>query len=130
MIIDHFSAVDGVKLSCIQFLVCSILSMACAAIFETIEIQSLLFAWFPILYAGIISSGVGYTLQIIGQKYTEPAIASITMSLESVFAALAGWVLLGEHLKGQEILGCVLVFTAVILTQVPDLLNVIDRSKN
>ena len=78
-------------------------------------------SWGPILYTGIMSCGVAYTLQIVGQKSTPPAIASLIMSLESVFSALAGWLILGEKLSPKELLGCVLVFTAVILTQLPPL---------
>ena len=76
-------------------------------------------AWIPILYAGVLSCGVGYTLQIIGQQGVNPTIASLLMSLESVFSVLAGWVILGEALSGREILGCVMIFGAVILAQLP-----------
>ena len=89
------------------------------AIFEQPAWSDLAAAWFPILYAGIFSSGIAYTLQIAGQKYADPAVASIVMSLESVFAVLGGFVVLHEVLAPREIVGCVLVFTAVILAQVP-----------
>ena len=80
-------------------------------------------AWLPILYVGVLSSGVAYTLQIIGQKKTEPAVASIVMSLESVFAVLGGWIVFGDVLRGREIGGCVCMFAAVILAQVPQFIN-------
>ena len=77
----------------------------------------------PIVYLGIFSSGIGYTLQIVGQKYAQPDVASISMSLESVFAALGGWLIAGNALASNEILGCVLVFAAIITAQLPDLIN-------
>ena len=77
-------------------------------------------AWIPILYAGIFSSGVGYTLQIVGQKGLNPAVASVAMSLESVVSVIAGWILLGQMLGGREIFGCVLMFIAIIIAQLPD----------
>ncbi|MCI9449417.1 MAG: DMT family transporter [Clostridiales bacterium] len=117
--IDHFADVDGIRLSCVQFLVCAVLSAAAALIFEDFSFTDLKGAWLPIMYAGILSSGVGYTFQIIGQKFTDPAVASIIMSLESVFAALAGWLLLHEHLSPRELTGCVLVFVSVVLAQIP-----------
>ena len=94
-----------------------------ALIFEDTRLSDLADAWLPVIYAGVFSSGIGYTLQIIGQKYAEPAVASIIMSLESVFAALAGWLILHERLGGQELLGCALVFIAVLLAQTPELLR-------
>ncbi len=117
LIVDRFSAEDGVMLSCIQFFVCAVLSGIAAAVFETPSPAALRADWLPILYAGILSSGVGYTLQILGQKFAEPAVASIVMSLESVFAALSGWVLLHEQLSARELWGCALVFGAVLLAQ-------------
>ena len=120
LIIDHFSGrVDGVKLSCIQFFVCS----AWAAVFmffrETPSMTSILRCWLPIGYAGLLSCGVGYTLQILGQKNTKPTVASLLMSLESVFAVLFGAVLLHERLSAKEYLGCALMFGAVVLAQLP-----------
>ena len=76
-------------------------------------------AWVPILYAGVLSCGVDYTLQIIGQNGLNPTVASLLMSLESVFSVLAGWVLLGQKLSGREILGCVVIFAAIVLAQIP-----------
>ncbi|KIR03498.1 Permease of the drug/metabolite transporter (DMT) superfamily [Lachnospiraceae bacterium TWA4] len=119
--VDYFSPkVDSVKLSCIQFFVASLVSCIGMLILESPSINGVLLAWMPILYAGIFSSGVGYTLQVIGQKYTSPTEASLIMSLESVFSLLAGWVILHERLSTKELLGCALVFIAIILTQLPD----------
>ncbi|HJA67440.1 EamA family transporter [Lachnoclostridium sp. An169] len=121
LVIDHFSPkVDGVSMSCIQFFVSGILCGIPALIFEQPQIGGMLSAWMPILYAGVLSSGVGYTLQIVAQKKTDPTVASLLMSLESVFSVLAGWVILGERLSGREMFGCVLVFAAVILAQLPE----------
>ena len=121
LVIDYFSPkVDGVRMSCIQFFVSGILCGIPALIFEQPKIPEVLSAWMPILYAGVLSSGVGYTLQIVAQKKTDPTVASLLMSLESVFSVLAGWVILGERLSGRETFGCVLVFAAVILAQLPE----------
>ena len=120
LVIDHFSPlVDGIKMSCIQFFTCSILSAVCMALFETVNVSNLLHAWIPILYAGILSSGVGYTLQIIGQKGLNPTTASLLMSLESVFSVLAGWIFLHQALSGRELSGCILMFAAIVLVQLP-----------
>lgn len=129
MVIDYFSPlVDGVRMSCIQFLVCGVLGLAPMIGVEVIRAPGGLQGWMqmfggwevwiPILYAGIMSCGVGYTLQIIGQNGINPAIASLLMSLESVFSVLAGMLILHETMTGREILGCVLVFGAVIFAQV------------
>ena len=97
LVIDYFSPkTDGVKLSCIQFLICGILSMIPALILEHPQISSILTAWLPILYAGIMSCGVAYTLQIVGQKNVNPTVASLILSLESCISVLAGWVILGQ----------------------------------
>ena len=118
LVIDHFSPhVDGVRMSCIQFFTCSLLSAVAMFLFEKPNLPDILSAWLPILYAGVLSSGVGYTLQIIAQKNTNPTVASLLMSLESVFAVLAGWVLLGQKLSLRELIGCVLVFAAILLVQ-------------
>lgn len=120
LIIDYFSPrVDGVKMSCIQFFVAGTVAGIGMILFETPNLSSILSAAMPILYAGILSCGVGYTLQIIGQKYTSPTEASLIMSLESVFSLLGGWVILHEVLSIKELIGCVLVFAAIILTQLP-----------
>ena len=120
LIIDYFSPkVNGVKLSCIQFLVCGIISGICALIFEHPQISSILAAWQPILYAGAMSCGVAYTLQIIGQKNMNPTVASLILSLESCVSVLAGWLILGQKLSIREILGCFIMFGAIILAQLP-----------
>ena len=121
LIIDRFAGrVDGVKMSCIQFFVCGGLSFVCMLIFESPNWRDILAAWLPICYAGILSSGVGYTLQIIAQKDTEPAVASLLMSLESVFSLVAGWIILGQRMNGWELLGCGLMFAAIICVQLPE----------
>lgn len=117
--VDYFSPkVDGVKLSCLQFFVCGVLSIG-PMLMEQPQISQILAAWMPIAYAGILSCGVAYTLQIITQKHLNPTVASLLMSLESVFAVLTGWVVLHERLSTREMLGCVLMFAAIILAQLP-----------
>ena len=119
LVIDHFTdKVSGVKLSCIQFFVCGLLSCILMFLFEKPAVSDILSAWLPIVYAGVFSSGVAYTLQIIGQKDTDPTIASLILSLESVVSVLAGWIILGQSLTPREILGCLLMFGAIILAQV------------
>ena len=128
MAIDYFSPkVDGVKLSCIQFFVCGILDLIWMFIFDDYNVTQILACWKAIAYSGIMSCGVAYTLQVVGQKYTDPTSASILMSLESVFAVLAtvilvsfGWDLEGGMLTLREILGCVLMFGAILLVQLPE----------
>ena len=120
LVIDYFSPkVNGIKLSCIQFLVAGILSGVPMIISEKPSLSTILTAWAPLLYAGIMSCGVGYTLQIVAQKDADPTIASLILSLESVFSVLAGWIILGQTLAGKEIAGCVLMFAAIILAQIP-----------
>ena len=120
LVVDYFSPkVGGVKMSCIQFFVCGVLSAVGMLFTETPDISNIQAAWLPLLYAGLLSCGVGYTLQIVGQKGINPVIASLIMSLESVISALAGWVILGQVLSPKEILGCVLMFVAIIITQIP-----------
>ncbi len=120
LLVDRFSPlVNGVELSCLQFFFAGIFSTILAFLVETPNWQDVLLSWGPILYTALISSGVGYTLQILGQKDTPPAVASLIMSLESVFAALSGWLLLGQGMSGREALGCALVFAAVVLAQIP-----------
>ena len=119
--IDHFSPmVDGVKLSCIQFFSCAFLSGIAMLITETPDIANILAAWGPILYAGVLSSGVAYTLQIVGQKNYNPTVATLLLSLESVFSVLTGWIVLHQQLSPRELSGCVLIFIAVILAQLPE----------
>ena len=121
LVIDHFSPlVDGVKMSCIQFLVSGVLSGAAMLLFETPSIAGIVAGAGPILYAGVLSSGVAYTLQIIGQKNYNPTVATLLLSLESVFSALTGWLVLHQKLSPREMTGCVLIFVAVILAQLPE----------
>lgn len=121
LIIDYFSPkVDGVRMSCIQFFVCGIISMVIAFIFEAPSLGAILGGWLPILYAGVLSCGVAYTLQIIGQKNMDPTVASLILSLESVFSVLAGWLILNQTLSAREFFGCVLMFLAIILAQLPE----------
>ena len=112
--------VDGVILSCSQFFVVGILSVICMFIFETPTITGIRGALVPMLYSGIMSSGAGYTLQIVGQKYTKPAVASLLMCLESVFAVLTEWIVQGEQLEVREFIGCVVMFIAIIITNLPE----------
>lgn len=130
LVIDHFSPlVDGVHMSCIQFFTAGILSIipmflndmqhSLEGIQKWIPALASFDAWIPILYAGILSCGVAYTLQIIGQKDANPTIASLIMSLESVFSVLAGWILLGETMGIRELSGCAMIFSAVVLAQIP-----------
>ena len=123
MVVDYFSRCDSIKLSCLQFLTGGILSAAAMFIFEHPDIHMILKAAVPILYAGILSSGIAYTLQMEGQKYAEPSVAAVIMSLESVFAMLGGWIILNERLSVRELAGCTLVFAAVILAQLPQMLS-------
>lgn len=116
--IDHFThKVDAVKMSCIQFLVVGIISLLIAIATEEISINSLIQSAFPILYSGIIVVGIAFTLQIFGQRGTNPATAAIIMSMESVFAALSGIIILGETMSLRETIGCILLFAAVIVAQ-------------
>ncbi len=118
-VIDYFNkrGTDGVLMSCIQFFTAGLIMLICMFIFEKPVIADIAEARITILYAGIMSCGVAYTLQILGQKHTNPTLATLLMSLESVFAALSGWLLLNEKLSIKELFGCVLIFTAVILAQ-------------
>ena len=120
LVIDRFSGkVDGVKMSCIQFFICGLLAFVAMLIFEAPSWRDLLAGWLPIVYAGVLSSGVGYTLQIVAQKDTEPTVASLLMSLESVFSLVFGWILLHEVMSGRELIGCVLMFAAIVWVQLP-----------
>ncbi len=136
LVVDYFSPlVDGVRMSSIQFLVCGLLSMipmvlvdmkhSVAGITECISRLQSLDAWIPILYAGIFSCGVGYTLQIVGQNGLNPTIASMLMSLESVFSVFAGWIILHETMGLRQMGGCALIFIAILLAQIP-----VDKFRN
>lgn len=120
LIVDRYAGlIDGVRLSFIQFLTITVMSLVGMLIFERPDPQVFADGWLPILYAGVLSSGVGYTFQILGQARVNPTLASILMSLESVFSAISGAVILHERMSVREILGCCLVFSAVILAQLP-----------
>lgn len=123
LVVDHYNRADCIKLSCLQFLTAGTLSLLSCLFTEQIVIKDIIAAAPAIFYAGIFSSGVAYTLQMVGQKYTKPAIASIVMSLESVIAVVAGAIVLHEVLSGREILGCTIVFASVILAQIPGFLK-------
>ena len=117
--IDHFNAknADGMMMSCIQFFTAGTLMAVCMFLFEEPSVNDIIAARYTILYTGVMSCGAAYTLQIIGQRFTPPAVATLLMSLESVFAALSGWLILSEQLSAKELTGCALVFTAVIIAQ-------------
>lgn len=120
ILIDRLAGdLDGLRLNCIQSLVCALLSAVTMLLLENPRWDLILDCWLPLCYAGILSMGVAYSLQILGQQNLDPTPASLIMSLESVFAALCGWLLLKETMSGAELTGCVLVFAAVILSQLP-----------
>lgn len=130
LLVDHFSPlVDGVRLSSIQFIVSGLIGLiptffmdmhhSLSGFYAWLPALQSWNAWIPILYAGVMSCGVGYTLQIIGQNGLNPTIASLLMSLESVFSVLAGWIIIGQKLTPREILGCVIIFVAIVLAQIP-----------
>ena len=117
---DHFAGRGNpIKISAIQFLTTAIISWVFAIIMEKPDIETILEAMIPIVYCGIVSGGIGYTLQMVAQKYTDPTVASLLMSLESVFAVIAGVIILNERMSGRELLGCIIMFTAIILVQIP-----------
>lgn len=129
LVIDHFSPkTDGLRMSCIQFFAAAALSTVCMFLFEHPTWANIQAAILPILYAGIMGYGVGFTLQIVAQKDINPTTASLALSLESVFGALAGWVLLGQGLTGRELSGCALMFAAIVLAQLPD--EMFSKKKN
>ena len=120
LVIDYFSAkADGVFLSCVQFLTCGIISLPFILFMEKPQISQIIAAGLPILYAGVLSCGVAYTLQIVGQKNMNPTIASLILSLESVVSVLAGWIILRQTLSGREIVGCIIMFFAIMIAQLP-----------
>ena len=120
--IDYYNPfVDGVKMSCIQFLTGGILGAVFMFIFENPDMAMILSAAGPILYTGIMSTGVGYTLQIVGQKGMNPTVAALILSLESVFSALSGYLFLHQILTTRELIGCALMFIAIVLAQLPDI---------
>lgn len=121
LVIDHFAPkADGVCLSAVQFFISGTVSAIGAILFENPNVSAMLEAVVPILYAGVMSCGVAYTLQVIGQKDMNPTVASMILSLESVISVLAGWIILGQALSIKEIIGCIIVFMAVVLVQLPE----------
>jgi drug/metabolite transporter (DMT)-like permease len=129
LLIDHLTnrKVDALRLACTQYAVCSVLSLAAGLMFETTTLAGIRGAAIPILYGGILSVGVAYTLQIFGQKHAQPAPAAIIMSLETVFAALGGAILLHESLGTRGVLGCALMFTGMLLSQLQNLAGSLFR---
>lgn len=120
LVIDVFSPqVDGVKLSCIQFFVAGLCSAVAMLFTEKPSMGAIMQAWLPIGFAGIFSCGVAYTLQIIGQKGMNPTIASLILSLESCISVIAAWIILGQRLTLREMAGCVIMFAAILLAQMP-----------
>ncbi len=116
LLIDHFAPrTDPVRMSCIQFFVAGLVSLPAMLLWEKISWQNVLDGAIPLLYAGVLSSGVAYTLQVVGQKHVHPVVASLLLSMESVFAALGGWLILHERLSGRELLGCLIIFGAVVV---------------
>lgn len=120
MLVDHYSPLlDGAQLCFAEFLTTAVLSTVCMAVFEQPSLAQLQGAAVSIAYCGLLSSGVGYMLQIIGQKDLDPTIASLAMCLESVFSALAGWLILHQTLMAAETMGCALMFAAIVASQLP-----------
>lgn len=129
LVIDKFAnEVDAIELSIIQFATCGMLSLIVALIFEPITAKGVTQAAIPILYGGVCSVGIAYTLQVIGQKHAKPAHAAIILSLESVFSVLAGVVILHEKLAPRGIIGCVCIFAALIISQT-DFSKMLKRKK-
>ena len=120
LLVDHFSPrVDGVKLASLQFLTCGLLSLPFMLTFESLNWQAIFKAWLPLAYAGILSCGVAYTLQIVAQKQVEPTLASLILALESTFALVAGILLLQERISPREAVGCLIMLAAISLAQLP-----------
>ena len=118
LLIDRFAAkVDLIELSTAQIFMTMLLSFAAMFALETPTLPTIFNAWFPILYGGVMSAGVAFTLQNYGQRYAEPAVAAILMSFEAIFGAWAGWLLLGEEMTSREIFGCVLMLVGMFVTQ-------------
>ncbi len=121
MLVSHYGRLtDGVKLSCLEFFFCAAEAGVFMLLFEQPRMQNVLAGWLPVLYAGVISNGIAYTFQILGQRSVPDAVASILMSMESVFALLAGWVVLHQMLSPRELGGAALIFAAVLLSQLPE----------
>ena len=123
--IDRFApGVDGFRMNCVQALTVAVISAPFAVLTETVDMGNIFACWGPLCFAGMLSMGLAYSLQIVGQKRLEPTAASLIMSLESVFAVLGGWWLLDERMASHEMLGCALVFAAVVISQLPQKLKV------
>ena len=121
LVIDHFSPLtSGIRMSMVQFFVAGLVNLVLMFLFETVTFEAVKSAAVPIAYAGIMSSAVGYTFQMLGQKHTKPTQAALVMSLESVFSVLAGWIVLNEVLSFKELFGCALIFAAICIAQLPD----------
>ena len=121
MVIDHFSPkADGVKISCVQFLFSGALGIICMFIFENPDLGNIIACWLPILYAGVLSCGVAYTLQVVAQADADPTAASLILCLESVFAVISGAILLHESMSPRELMGCAVIFVAVIISNLPE----------
>lgn len=121
LVIDHFSPkADGVKISCVQFLVSGVMGLICMFIFETPDLGNILACWLPILYAGVLSCGIAYTLQVVAQADADPTAASLILSLESVFAVISGAIVLHESMSPRELIGCAVIFAAVIISNLPE----------
>lgn len=119
-LIDRFAGdLNVLQLNCVQCLTCAVLSGVMMLLFEEPKVPDILSCWLPLVYAGVLSMGVAYTLQIVGQRHLEPTTATLIMSLESVFAALSGRLILKETMTSYELLGCALIFAAVLLSQLP-----------
>lgn len=130
LVIDRFcQKVNNIALSCAQFFVAGVFSIICMLIFEEPTFDAVVGASVPLLYAGVMSCGVAFTAQIFGQKYTEPAVASLLLCLESVFAVLFGWLLLHQMLSTRELLGCLIMFIAIVFTQIPSDKFVLKKKK-
>ena len=120
LLIDRFAQdLDGLRLNCVQALVVAVLSVPFMLLTEELDMGNILACWLPLGFAGLLSMGVAYSLQIVGQKNLEPTTASLIMSLESVFAALGGWLILHNTMTPRELCGCGLVFAGVIISQLP-----------
>jgi len=121
LVVDHFVVkANGVVLSCIQFAITGLVSIPFMVATETVSMAALIACAKPLLYAAVLSGAIGYTLQIVGQKHTDPTIASLILSLESVFAVVAGAIVLHQLMTTRELIGCILIFAAVIVTQLPE----------
>ena len=121
LMVDRFAPqVDALRLNTIQALVCAVLSSVCMFFFEKPEVSSMIAGWLPLCYAGLISMGLAYGLQIIGQKNLDPAGASLLLSLEAVFAAIFAWILLKQTMSQNEIIGSILILIAIVIAQIPE----------